>query len=157
MLSKKAKYAINALVYLAREYGKGPVQIQQIAESEHIPHKFLEAILLEFKKEGMLFSKKGKGGGYYLHRHPDEVNLADVMRLMDGPIALLPCVTYKYYERCEECKDEETCGIRKVFLDVRNETVKMLKKATLSSILSDDETPSIDSPDSYRVEGKALR
>jgi Rrf2 family protein len=140
MLSKKTKYAINALVYLAREGSDGqPVQISRVAESEHIPRKFLEAILLELKHAGMLNSRKGKTGGYYLQKTPDEINIADVMRLFDGPIALLPCVAYKYYERCEECKDEETCGIRSVFSDVRSQTVQMLKMATLFEIIQRSE------------------
>lgn len=140
MISKKTKYAINALVYLARENkGNEPIQISRIAESENIPRKFLEAILLDLRNAGMLSSKKGKTGGYYLHKSPDEINIAEVMRLFDGPIALLPCVTHTYYERCEECKDEATCGIRSVFLDVRNETVNMLKLATLSQIISRNE------------------
>lgn len=135
MLSKKTKYAINALVYLAKEYEKGPVLISQIAESENISQKFLEAILLDLKNSGILSSKKGRGGGYYLLKDPAKVSIAEVMRLFDGPIALLPCVTYKYYERCEECKDEDICGIRDVFFEVRNETVRKLKKATLASII----------------------
>src|SRR4249919_2317494 len=140
MLSRKTKYAINALVYLARESRNGePVQISKIAESEHIPRKFLEAILLELRHAGMLNSRKGKTGGYYLQQSPDKINIADVMRLFDGPIALLPCVAYKYYERCEECVDEETCGIRSVFSDVRSETVKALKKATLEEIMKRSE------------------
>lgn len=140
MLSKKAKYAIHALVYLARKYKQGPVLIQDISRHENIPQKFLEAILLELKKDGILNSKKGKGGGYYLIKSPDEVNMADVIRSMDGAIALLPCVAHKYYEPCEECKDEATCGIRSVFSDVRNETVLLLKKSTLSHILDREET-----------------
>ncbi len=136
MISKKTKYAINALVYLAKaNTGNEPIQISRIAESEHIPRKFLEAILLVLKNAGMLSSRKGKTGGYYLHKSPDEINIADVMRLFDGPIALLPCVTHTYYERCEECKDEATCGIRSIFADVRNETVNMLKNATLTEIM----------------------
>jgi Rrf2 family protein len=136
MLSKKAKYAIHALVHLAKHAKEGPILISTIAESENIPQKFLETILLELKKDGVLASKKGKGGGYYLIKSTDEVNVADVMRLFDGAIALLPCVTYKYYERCEECKDEETCGIRDAFMDVRNQTVERLKAATLAQIIS---------------------
>lgn len=135
MLSKKAKYGINALLYLAKQQGGQPVPIHQIAESENIPPKFLENILLVLRKSGTLGSRKGPGGGYYLIRKPAEVNLADVMRLFDGPIALLPCVTYKYYERCEECRDEETCGIRDVFLQLRNETVEFLKGSTLEDIM----------------------
>lgn len=137
MISKRTKYAINALVFLAKEHPQNePIQISRIAESEHIPRKFLEAILLDLKNAGMLSSRKGKAGGYYLHKSPEEISIADVMRLFDGPIALLPCVTHTYYERCEECKDEATCGIRSVFLDVRNETVEQLKKATLSEIIN---------------------
>lgn len=136
MLSKKAKYAMNALVNLAKKYNTGPILIAEIAQEENIPQKFLEAILLELKKAGVLSSKKGKGGGYYLIKAPSEVNLADIMRLFDGPIALLPCVTYKYYERCEECKDEEVCGIRDAFLQVRNKSVEIMKNSTLESIIN---------------------
>jgi len=140
MLSRKTKYAINALVYLARESKDGePVQISRIAESENIPRKFLEAILLDLKHAGMLNSRKGKIGGYFLQKTPAEINIADVMRLFDGPIALLPCVAYKYYEKCDECIDEEACGIRSVFSDVRSETVRMLKKATLAEIIKRSE------------------
>jgi len=135
MISKKVKYAIIALIKLAREHNRGPILIRDIAESEKIPQKFLEAILNDLKHAGILASKKGKGGGYYLLKSPDEVNLATVIRLFDGAIALLPCVTYQYYERCEECKDEETCGIRDVFKEVRDETVELLKEATLSEII----------------------
>lgn len=139
MLSKKTKYAINALVHLAKEYNKGPILISTIAEQEKIPQKFLEAILLDLKKAGILNSKKGKGGGYYLMKKPDQVSLAEVMRLFDGPIALLPCASYRYYERCEECKDEETCGIRDLFFEVRNKTVNQLKAGTLSNIMKREE------------------
>jgi Rrf2 family protein len=135
MISKKTKYAINALVHLAKRKDEGPILISEIAEAEHIPQKFLESILLDLKKAAILASKKGKGGGYYLLKDPKEVNLADVMRLFDGPIALLSCVSYLYYERCEECKDEETCGQRDVFLEVRNKTVQLLKKASLTEII----------------------
>lgn len=139
MLSKKTKYAINALVYLAREHSKDPVQISRIAENEHIPRKFLEAILLDLRNAGMLGSRKGKMGGYYLLQSPDEINIADVVRLFEGAIALLPCVAHKYYERCSECENEAWCGIRDMFADVRNETVNMLKNATLSSIIKKEE------------------
>lgn len=135
MISKKTKYAINALVYLAQKSTQQPVLISEIAEHEHIPQKFLEAILLDLKNDGILASKKGKGGGYFLLKSPNDVNMADVMRLFDGPIALLPCVTHKYYQKCDECIDEESCGIRSVFLEVRNQTVDLLKKATLTEII----------------------
>lgn len=131
---------MHALVHLAKRKNEGPILISEIAESEHIPQKFLESILLDLKRSGILASRKGRGGGYYLIKEPEDINIADVMRLFDGAIALLPCVTYKYYERCEECKDEETCGIRQVFLDVRNATVELLKNASLSEIMRVEDT-----------------
>lgn len=140
MISKKAKYAIHALVKLAREKDKGPILISEISKEGNIPKKFLEAILLDLKRAGILNSKKGKGGGYYLIKDPEEVNMADVLRLFDGALALLPCVTYKYYERCEECTDELTCGIRRVMQQVRDETVRILKDATLASVLASEGT-----------------
>ena len=135
MISKKTKYAIIALVRLAREYEKGPILIRDIAEEENIPKKFLETILRDLKNNGILASKKGKGGGYYLKKDPSEVNMAQIMRIFDGPIAFIPCVTYVYYEPCEECKDERTCGIRSVFKEVRDESVRLLKAATLTEII----------------------
>lgn len=135
MLSKKAKYAIKALLHLAKDPGNPPRPVVQIAEAELIPHKFLEAIMLELKRAGIVNSRKGPHGGYFLKKEPQEINLADIVRLLDGAIALLPCVTYRFYERCEECKEETTCGIRDVFLQVRNQTVMLLKGATLASIL----------------------
>lgn len=135
MLSKKAKYALNALVYLARNNEKGPILISEISEEQHIPKKFLESILLDLRNAGILSSKKGRGGGYYLLKSPEEVNMADVIRMFDGALALLPCVTYKYYERCEECKDEETCGIRRVIKEVRDQTVNILKNNSLADII----------------------
>ena len=134
MLSRKAKYALNALVYLAKQKD-GPVPISQIVEAQNIPRKFLEAILLDLKNARVLNSKKGKYGGYTLNRPPEKIHMAEVMRLFDGAIALLPCVTFRFYERCEECVDEETCGIRQVALEIRNETVKRLKAATLADII----------------------
>ncbi|MDR3695944.1 Rrf2 family transcriptional regulator [Mucilaginibacter sp.] len=135
MLSKKAKYAINALVYLAQQPQNELVQIRTISETENISRKFLESILLALRNAGMVNSKKGKDGGYYLSLLPEDINMADVMRIFDGPIALLPCVTHKYYQKCQECKDEVHCGIRDIFSDVRRETVRMLKDATLAEII----------------------
>ena len=135
MLSKKCKYAIHALVYLAERYQQGPVHIQDIAEQQHIPKKFLEAILLELRNAKILHSKKGKGGGYYLYRKPEDVNLMEIMRLMDGAIAMLPCVSLNYYEPCEECRDEKNCGIRDVFIGVRDDTLRILSESNLAQIL----------------------
>lgn len=136
MLSKKTKYAINALVYLAKAEEGKPIPAKQIATDQHIPYKFLEGILLDMKHAGLVMSTQGKYGGYRLNQSTDDINMADVMRLFDGAVALLPCVTHKYYQRCEECVDEETCGIRQVFLEIRNETVNRLKSATLTDIIN---------------------
>lgn len=135
MLSKKTKYAINALVYLAKSNPGEAIQISKIAESENISRKFLEAILLVLRNAGLLASKKGMTGGYFLQKRPEEINIAEVVRLFEGAIALLPCVSHKYYQRCDECKDEATCGIRDVFAEIRNKTVNMLAGATLQNIL----------------------
>lgn len=139
MLSKKAQYSILALVKLAKEYHNGPVLISSISQSERIPKKFLEAILLDFKQVGILASKKGKGGGYYMIRNPREISMADIIRHIDGAIALIPCVTYKYYQPCQHCKDEITCGIRSIIKDVRDETVNLLKHISLADILDREE------------------
>jgi len=135
MLSKKCKYAIHALVYLAERQQEGPVHISEIAEKRNIPRKFLEAILLELRNAKILHSKKGKGGGYYLSKKPSEVSLMEIIRLMNGAIALLPCVSINYYERCEECKSEKNCGIRDTFLKVRDESLTILGGSTLDKIV----------------------
>lgn len=135
MLSKKCKYAIHALIYLAERYQQGPVHIKEIADRQRIPKKFLEAILLELKNSKILLSKKGKGGGYYLYKKPEDVNLMDIIRLMDGAIAMLPCVSLNYYEPCEECRDEKICGIRDSFLSIRDETLRILSESTLAKIV----------------------
>ncbi len=109
--------------------------IREISSSCNIPKKFLENILLELKHAGILGSKAGKGGGYFLRRSTGDVNLAEVVRLFDGAIAAVPCATYKYYESCNECEDEATCSIRKAFLDIRNTTVEMLKADTLEILV----------------------
>lgn len=149
MLSKKSKYAINALVYLARKYQEDTshkVQVLEIAQEKNIPKKFLENILLTLKKNGILGSKMGRGGGYYLRKSPDQVNLAEVYRIFDGAIGLLPCVTYNYYEKCEECEDEQTCGIRHAILEVRNSTVEILKHNTLEEIIRMEEKAKDSNP-----------
>ncbi len=126
---------MNALVHLAREWGKGPVLISTIAREENIPQKFLESILLELKNAGILISKRGKQGGYLLRRDPSDVNMAEVLRQFDGAIGLLPCVTYHYYERCAECKDEEACAIRAAFQQVRDASVEIFKQHSLKDLV----------------------
>jgi Rrf2 family protein len=137
-LSKKTRYAIIALSRLAREYGKGPMQIKEIAEGEKIPQSFLENILLELRKLGILGSKLGKSGGYFLLKKPSDVNLAEIVRHFEGTIALMYCVSEKAYQPCEFCKDEVTCEIRKVFKEIRDTTYDILKRTTLESLTRAD-------------------
>lgn len=137
MLSKKCKYAIHALVHMAKK-PKEKFLIREISAACHIPKKFLENILLDLKRAGILGSRAGKGGGYFLRRSIKDVNLAEVVRLFDGAIAAIPCATYKYYEPCNECTDEETCSIRYAFLQVRNVTVEMLKRDTLETLINQE-------------------
>ena len=134
MISKKCKYAIHALVYMGKEPER-KFLIKEISVACNIPKKFLEAILLDLKRAGILGSKQGKGGGYFMRRQPYEVNLAEVVRLFDGAIAAVPCATYKFYESCAECDDEETCSVRDAFLQIRNATVEMLKANTLEDMV----------------------
>lgn len=135
MLSHKAKYALKALLVLAREYGEGPVLIADIAQRESVPRKFLELILLELKNQGILQSKKGKGGGYSLSRLPELIPVGEVLRAVDGPIALLPCVSKSAYVKCDECRDERTCGIRLIMKDVREAASQILDTTTLADLL----------------------
>jgi len=135
MLSKRSKYALNALMELARAKDAGPLSAAVIAERGRVPIKFLEAILVDLRKAGFITSRKGRGGGHQLRLSPAEVHIAGVVRLFDGAIGLVPCVTHNYYVRCEECVDEATCGIRDVFVEVREATVRMLKQATLADVL----------------------
>jgi Rrf2 family protein len=134
MLSKRCKYAIHALVHMAKD-PEEKFLIRDISEACNIPKKFLEAILLDLKRAGILGSKQGKGGGYFLRMDPGDVNLADVVRQFDGAIAAVPCATFKFYESCDECEDEETCTVRHAFLAVRNQTVEMLKSETLDVLV----------------------
>ena len=105
MLSKKTKYGLKALAYLAQQEGKTPVQIAEIAKEENISQKFLESILLSLRRNGFLGSKKGKGGGYYLIKEPKDIPMTTVMRVLEGPIAMVPCVSLNFYESCDDCPD----------------------------------------------------
>lgn len=138
MLTQKTRYAILAMKRLAEEFNKKTLMIGEIAESENIPKRFLESILLELKNNGYLSSKLGKNGGYYMIKQPELINLSDIVRLFEGSIALLPCVSEKYYEKCEHCKDEETCRIRHTFLDIRTYTFNKLAETTLASLIKSE-------------------
>jgi Rrf2 family protein len=134
MLSKKAKYGLTALIHLARNQNKAPVLISILAKEGRIPKKFLELILLELKNEGVLQSKKGKGGGYYLARPAELIRIGHVIRVMDGPLAPIACVSETAYEKCVECTDEKTCAIRGVMKQVRDAIANILDSTTLSEL-----------------------
>jgi Rrf2 family protein len=134
MLSKKTKYGLKALTFIARNEGDIPVQVSKIAKSEQIPSKFLEGILLTLKKAGILGSKKGKHGGYYLRKNPSEILMTEVMRVLEGPIAMVPCVSLNYYEKCDDCPDEHKCSVNKLMLEVRDSTLKVFRNTTLADL-----------------------
>lgn len=134
MLSKKTKYGIKALAYIAKQPGRKPVQTAEIAQSENISLKFLESILLILRKSGFLGSRKGKGGGYYLIKEPAEIHMTQVIRVLEGPIAMLPCVSLNYYEKCEDCPDEESCSVHALMIQVRDSTLKILGENTLADL-----------------------
>ncbi len=133
-LSKKTRYAMIALIKLARDYGKGAILISDIATGENIPQRFLENILLELKKLGYLGSKMGKTGGYYLLRKPEDITLLEIIRHFEGTIAMLSCVSEKSYQPCEFCKDETLCKIRDVFKELRANTFDLLRKTSLKEL-----------------------
>lgn len=134
MLSKKAQYAFRALTHLVENYDKGPVLISEISKKKKIPLKFLENILLELKKNNILESKKGRGGGYFLKEHPSQTYVATVIRIVDGPIAMLPCVSLYFYQRCKNC-NETQCGLHDIMESVRDATLSILEKRTLQDLV----------------------
>lgn len=135
MLSKKAKYALLAMLALARRYGEGPIPISELTDREGLPKKFTQLILLELKNNGLLQSKKGKEGGYLLRKPPAEISLGTIIRLIDGPLAPVPCVSVTAYEKCEECRNEETCCLRVVMKDVRDSIAHILDSTSLEETL----------------------
>jgi Rrf2 family protein len=134
MLNKKTQYAFQALMYLAENQNSGPVLIAEIADTKKIPLKFLENILLELRKAGILESKKGKGGGYFLNLPPSKIRLADIIRKIDGPIAMLPCASLYFYKRCSNC-DEKNCGLHDTMIEVRDATLKILEGKTVADLV----------------------
>ncbi|MGE5395870.1 MAG: RrF2 family transcriptional regulator [Candidatus Saccharibacteria bacterium] len=134
MLTQKTRYSMLAMVRLAKEYGKGTLMINQIAESEKIPKRFLESILLELKKNGYLDSKLGKNGGYFLMKNPKDITLLEIVRLFEGSIAMLKCTSEKFYEPCDHCKDEKNCSIRDTFRDIREYTYNKLASTSLEML-----------------------
>ena len=136
MLSKKTKYGLKALTFLAQKKDRQPVQIAEIAIAENISQKFLETILLSLRKTGFLGSKKGKGGGYYLIKDPSEIQMTAVMRVLEGPISMVPCVSLNFYEKCDDCPDEATCGVHKLMMQIRDSNLEVYRNTMLSDLIS---------------------
>jgi len=134
MLSKKTQYALQALSYMVEKNSEFPILIAEIAAAKNIPLKFLENILLELKKGGFLESKKGKHGGYFFATPPHKIKLSAIFRIIEGPIALLPCVSLNFYEKCADC-NEKKCGINRVMAEVRDNTLAILDKRTVADLV----------------------
>ena len=141
MLSQKCKYALQALMVLAREKDDKLLLVSEIAERENLPKKFLEAILLELNRNGLVRSRRGRGGGYALAKPADLITFGQVVRIMDGPLAPLACVSVNYYRRCDECRDEQACEIRKVMRRVRDTIANELDGTSLAKALADGKLP----------------
>lgn len=136
MISQKAKYAMRALVALARGKAGEPMQIADIAQSQHIPRKFLEQILVELKNHGLVTSRRGKQGGYLLLRPADEITYGDVLRMVDGPMAPLPCLSVTAYRKCDDCPDEGVCEVRQAFAPVAERTRAILFSTTIADSMN---------------------
>jgi Rrf2 family protein len=136
MISQKARYALRAVVALAKSQGSGNVMvISDIATREHIPKKFLELILLDLKHHGIVDSRRGKAGGYFLSRAATEITFGEILRIIDGPIALLPCLSIIAYRRCEDCADETKCEVRRVFARVAETSRGVLDNTSIADAI----------------------
>jgi len=136
MLSKRAKYGLKALLALSRQHQRGPVPIAELASSEQVPRKFLEQILVELRNQGIVQSQRGPGGGYSLRLPPEQVTVARVVRLFDGPLAPVPCASLHFYQPCTDCPDERSCGVRLVMREVRDSTARILEGTTLADLVA---------------------
>lgn len=132
MLSQKTRYGLRALLHLAQHVGARPAQLADIAQAQAVPRKYLELIMVELKRAGVVSSRRGPGGGYALARPAEEINFAEVIRALDGPIALVPCASENFYARCGDCHDEATCAIRRVMGRVRDGAVAILAATSLA-------------------------
>lgn len=145
MISQKARYALRALVALAKDRGDDPLMISEIADTQRIPKKFLEQILLDLKHHGIVMSRRGKAGGYLLLRTPDNVTFGEILRIIDGPVAPLPCLSRMAYRPCEDCGDEGACEVRRVFARVAEATRQVLDTTSIADAMAASEVlPELD-------------
>ena len=131
MLAQKTRYALRSLLYLAEEAERAPIQLGSIATTQHVPPKYLELIMLDLKKAGMVRSTRGPKGGYELARPAAEISFGEVVRAMEGPIALISCASVNFYAPCGDCHNEETCAIRRAFSILRDQSAKLLEGISL--------------------------
>jgi len=136
MITQKAKYAFKALFQLAAQPAGKSLQIEQIAAGAGVPRKFLEHILLDLKRKGIVESRRGRAGGYVLVKRPSEITIGTILRAIDGPIAPLPCISRTAYRRCSDCKDEKTCSVRRLFADTYSSILKLWEGTTLEQALA---------------------
>lgn len=134
MLSNKTKYGIKALLYIHKNNEEVPIPISKIATDENIPRKFLESILLTLRKGKILGAKQGKYGGYYLLKDAEDIYMSEILRILDGPIAMIPCVSLNFYESCEDCPDEEFCGVHGLMSEVRDSVLDVLSHKSLAQL-----------------------
>ena len=143
MLSNKAKYGLKAMLHLAEKEGQGGILVADIAETQSIPKKFLDTILLEMKNNGLLHSKKGKGGGYMLARPAAKIMVGQIVRILDGPLAPIPCASLTAYRPCLDCADEDTCKIRRLMRQVRDGMAEILDNTSLVDMAENTGLPSV--------------
>jgi Rrf2 family protein len=139
LLTKRTKYAIKALIALARSKDNKPMLIAEIAIQEGLPKRFLESILLDLKRAKILSSKMGSGGGYFLMQNASAIKVSEIIRILDGPIALLPCVSLNFYQRCEECKDELTCSVREMMQKVRDASLNIMGNTSIADLMEKEQ------------------
>jgi Rrf2 family protein len=138
MISQKARYAFKALIALSRSAPHACRQAGDIAANEQIPRSFLEQILLELRRAGLVGSRRGRDGGHFLVRDPAKITFGQVLRLIDGPVAPLPCLSRTAYRRCDDCKDEATCEVRRVFGLAYEATLQVLEQTSVADACSDN-------------------
>ena len=147
----RTKYALKALIYLTKTRERGPVLTGEIAKSQKLPRKFLEQILLDLKKMKVLKSRQGKSGGYYLGQEPKKIAVGKIVRAFNGPLALVPCVSATAFEKCEECRDFQNCGIRRVMKKVRDITAEILDGTTLETLAAMEASESDEAALMYSI------
>ena len=142
MLSKKSYYALKALLALGKANAtqNNPMLIKSIIQTNHFPRKFIEAILVDLKQTGIVSSKMGKGGGYYLSKSPEDIKIGSIIRTLDGPLALIPCVSKTAYEMCSHCGNENICSIRLLFKEVRDKTAELLDNTSLKTLMDQEKS-----------------